>query len=174
MCVLHICNLFSFSGLKDQNHINCLLKQLVTQFFPVSISPFCWKNRTSFPSSCGITVRVSNKACVSDSTISEKMWHKCLIKCIYYLSFQQNLLAVLLNSSHHHMQHYSSFRKYEYCLLIIYLCSNNTIFFSVVGKGITAIIISLDPFIPSSGQPRKLSQCYHVYVNFHVTLLEIA
>ena len=39
---------------------------------------------------------------------------------------------------------YSSFRKCEYCLLIICMCSNNTLFSFISGKKATVIIISLE------------------------------
>ena len=102
--------------------------------------------------------------------ILEKMWHKCLIKCIYYLFILAAFIISIiscsleLQSSHGSRKlHYSSFRKCESCFLIICVCSILQSFLLSQGKKLQSSssqhlnrhpIISLI-VIPSSGSANK-------------------
>ncbi len=66
-----------------------------------------------------------------------------------------------LQSSHGSSKlHYSSFRKCEYCLLIICVCSNNTIYSFISGKKATFIIISLES---SSHHMIHITHCHPIF-----------
>ena len=83
-----------------QNHIKCLLKEVVTQLFPVSISHNAEKIQLHSPA---VAELHSGKHVFLILLLQQKCGIKCLIKWIYYLCHfsRSTSLAVLLNNSHH-------------------------------------------------------------------------
>ncbi len=84
----------------QQNHIKCLLKQLVTHLFPVSISHNAEKVQLHSPAFAELH---SGKHVFLILLFQRKCGIKCLIKWIYYLCHfsRSTSLAVFLNYSHH-------------------------------------------------------------------------
>ena len=149
-----------------QNHINCLLEELVTQLFPVLISPSAEKIQLHSPA---VAELHSGKHVFLILLFQRKCGIKCLTNAFIILvilaAFIVSIIwcSFVLQSSHGSRKLlYSSFRKCEYCLLIICMCFNNTIFSFISGKKATVIIISLESPSHLLDQPRKPYWYYHV------------
>ena len=125
-----------------QNHINCLLEELVTQLFPVSISPSAEKIQLHSPA---VEETHSGKHVFLILLFQRKCLTNAFIIHVILAAFIVSIIwcSLELQSSHGSRKLlYSSFRKCEYCLLIICMCSNNTLFFHFREK--LVIIISLE------------------------------
>ena len=124
--------------------------------------------------------------------ILEKMWHKCLIKCIYYLFILAAFINAIscsleLQSSHGSRKlHYSSFIKCESCFLIICMCSILQSFLLSQGKKLqlSSSHLNCHPIlsliiIPSSGSAiiiisLELSSHHMIHITHHHTIFWIS